>query len=72
MSKELREKMAKQAKVHAEKAKVGVRRARQKAISDLRKEGASEDTTRKLEKHVRSQYWHNYTLYIGTKMCIYV
>ena len=52
MSRELREKMAKQAKAHAEKAKVGVRRARQKAISDLRKESASEDTTRKLEKHV--------------------
>lgn len=52
MSKELREKLAKQAKVHAEKAKVGVRKVRQKAISDLRKEGASEDTTRKLEKHV--------------------
>lgn len=53
MSKELRESMVKQAKVHAEKAKVGVRKARQKAISDLRREGASEDTTRKLEKYVR-------------------
>ena len=52
MSKELREKMVKQAKVHAEKAKVGVRKARQKAISDVRKQSASEDTTRKLEKHV--------------------
>lgn len=58
MSKELREKMAKQAKVHAEKAKVGVRKARQKAISDLRKQGESEDTTRKLEKYVRILlYW---------------
>ena len=52
MSKELREKLAKQAKVHAEKAKVGIRKARQKAISDVRKESASEDTTRNLEKHV--------------------
>ena len=52
MSKELRETMVKQAKAHAEKAKVGVRKARQKAISDLRREDASEDTTRKLEKHV--------------------
>ena len=42
----------KQAKAHAEKAKVGIRKARQKAISDIRKKGASEDTTRKLEKHV--------------------
>lgn len=53
MSKELREKMVKQAKVHAEKAKVGVRKARQKAISDVRKQSASEDTTRKLEKHIQ-------------------
>ena len=52
MSKELREKLAKQAKVHAEKAKVGIRKARQKAISDVRKESVSEDTTRNLEKHV--------------------
>ena len=52
MSKELREAMVKQAKAHAERAKVGVRKARQKAISDLRREDASEDTTRKLEKHV--------------------
>ena len=55
MSKELRETMVKQAKVHAEKAKVGVRRARQKAISDIRKESVSEDTTRKVEKHVSGQ-----------------
>ena len=60
MSKELREKMAKQAKVQAEKAKVGVRKARQKAISDLRREAASEDTTRKLEKHVRTILCHNH------------
>lgn len=52
MSRELREKMVKEAKVYAEKAKVGVRKARQKAISDVRKESVSEDTTRKLEKHV--------------------
>lgn len=52
MSKEAREMMVKQAKIHAERAKVGVRKARQKAISDVRKESVSEDTTRKLEKHV--------------------
>lgn len=56
MSKELREKMVKEAKVHAEKAKVGVRKARQKAISDIRRESGSEDTTRKLEKHVSCNY----------------
>ena len=54
MSKELREKMVKQAKVHAEKAKVGIRKARQRAVSDIRKENVSEDTTRKIEKHVSS------------------
>jgi ribosome recycling factor len=59
MSKELRESMVKQAKAHAEKAKVGVRKARQKAISDLRREGASEDTTRKLEKHIQQMTEEN-------------
>ena len=54
MNKELREKMVKQAKVYAEKAKVGIRKVRQKAITDIRKENVSEDTTRKIENHVSS------------------
>ena len=56
MSRELRERMAKQAKAHAEKAKVGIRKARQKAVSDVRKENVSEDATRKIEKHVSSSW----------------
>ena len=58
----MREKMVKQAKVHAEKAKVEVRRARQSAISDLKKQRASEDTTWKLKKHVSK--------YIQQSLCL--
>jgi len=54
MSKELREKLAKMAKTHADSTKVGIRKARQKAMSDLKKkDGVSKDTVRKLEQHVR-------------------
>ena len=53
MTRELRENLVKLAKSHAEKAKVGVRKARQKGISDLkRKDSVSEDTVHRLEKFV--------------------
>ena len=53
MTKELRERLVKLAKSHAEKAKVGVRKARQKALIDLKKkDSVSKDAVRRLEKHV--------------------
>ncbi len=42
------------AKASAEKTKVGIRKARQKGITDIKiKDDVSKDTVRKLEKHVR-------------------
>ncbi len=42
------------AKASAEKTKVGIRKARQKGIAEIKiKEDVSKDTVRKLEKHVR-------------------
>ena len=53
MTKELRESLVKVAKVAAEKCKVGVRKARQKAVGDLKKKAdVSKDSVRRLEKHV--------------------
>lgn len=55
MTGELRESLAKLAKSHAEKAKVGVRKARQKGTADLKKKTSgsiSEDTVHRLEKYV--------------------
>ena len=46
--------MVKLAKAAAEKSKVGVRKARQKAMGDLKKKAdVSKDSVRRLEKHVR-------------------
>ena len=55
MTKELRESLVKQAKVHAEKAKVGIRKVRQKGISEARrsKDSVSKDTIHRVENHVR-------------------
>ena len=54
MTGELRESLAKLAKTHAEKAKVGVRKARQRGMADLKKtQSVSEDTVHRLEKYVR-------------------
>ena len=45
--------MVKVAKAAAEKGKVGVRKARQKAMADLKKKtDVSKDSVRRLEKHV--------------------
>ena len=54
VTKELRERLVKLAKVNAEKAKVGIRKARQKGISDVRKRKGtvSEDSIHRIEKHV--------------------
>lgn len=53
MTKELRERLVKVAKAAAEKSKVGVRKARQKAVGDLKKKTeVSKDSVRRLEKHV--------------------
>ena len=54
MTGELRESLAKLAKAHAEKAKVGVRKAKQKGVTDLKKtkSSVSEDTVHRLEKYV--------------------
>ena len=53
VSKELRQKLVKMAKAQAEKTKVGIRKARQKGITEIkRKSDVSKDTVRKLEKHV--------------------
>ncbi len=53
MSQELRVRLAKVAKTSADKTKGGLRKARQKALSDLKnKDNISKDTVRKLEKHV--------------------
>ena len=52
MTKELRESLVKVAKTAAEKCKVGVRKARQKALADLKKANASKDSVKRLEKHV--------------------
>ena len=53
MTKELRESLVKVAKGAAEKCKVGVRKARQKAMADLKKKtDVSKDSVRRLEKHV--------------------
>lgn len=54
MTGELRESLAKLAKTHAEKAKVGVRKAKQKGTADLKKtQSVSKDTVHRLEKYVR-------------------
>ena len=57
MTKELRERLVKLAKVNAEKAKVGIRKARQKGVSDVRKRKGtvSEDSIYRIEKHVSYQ-----------------
>ena len=52
MTKELRESLVKVAKTSAEKCKLGVRKARQKAMADLKKTDASKDSIKRLEKHV--------------------
>ncbi len=53
MTGELRESLAKLAKSHAEKAKVGVRKAKQKGVGDLKKKtSVSEDSVHRLEKYV--------------------
>lgn len=53
MTGELRESLAKLAKTHAEKAKVGVRKAKQKGVGDLKKQtSVSEDSVHRLEKYV--------------------
>lgn len=53
MTGELRESLAKLAKTHAEKAKVGVRKAKQKGVGDLKKKtSVSEDSVHRLEKYV--------------------
>ncbi len=56
-TKEQRESLVKLAKSHAEKTKVGIRRVRQKGISDCRKKKSkiSEDTLHRIEKHVRNK-----------------
>lgn len=49
--------MVKLAKVAAEKSKVGVRKVRQKAMTDLKKKTeVSKDSVRRIEKHVRELY----------------
>ena len=67
MTKELRESLVKVAKAAAEKCKVGVRKARQKAMADLKKKpDVTKDSVRRLEKHVsfyipvQSCYVHAY------------
>lgn len=57
-SKELRERLARDAKQHAEKAKIVIRRIRQKAISSLRKndEPISKDSLKRIEELVRVTY----------------
>ena len=58
MTKELRESLVKVAKGAAEKCKVGVRKARQKAMSDLKKKSdISKDSVKRLEKHVSACIW---------------
>ena len=54
MTKELRASLVKQAKAHAEKTKVGLRKVRQKGITEARKskKQISEDTIFRIEKHV--------------------
>lgn len=53
MTKELRESLVKLAKAHAEKTKTNIRKARQKAITDLRGvEDVSKDAVHRLETHV--------------------
>ena len=54
VTKELRASLVKQAKAHAEKTKVGLRKVRQRGITEARKnkEQVSEDTIYRLEKHV--------------------
>ena len=53
-SKELRDRLAKVAKEHAEKAKIGIRRTRQKAVSSIRKnkEGVSKDSIARIVEMV--------------------
>lgn len=54
MTGELRESLAKLAKTHAEKAKVGVRKAKQKGTADLKKtQSVSKDTVHRLEKYLQ-------------------
>lgn len=55
MTKEQRERLVKLAKSHAKNAKVGIRRVRQRGISDSRKKKSevSEDALRRVEKYVR-------------------
>lgn len=59
VTKELRESLVKLAKVNADKAKVGIRKARQKGISDVRKRKGtvSEDSIHRIEKHVSYIEW---------------
>ena len=51
---EVRENLQKSAKVVCEEAKIGIRKARQKGMSDVRKQkkGMSQDDARMLEGHV--------------------
>eukprot|EP00731_Ephydatia_muelleri_P026875 Em0018g975a len=54
MTKELRESLVKLAKAHAEKTKTNIRKARQKAIGDLRSvDDTSKDAVHRLEKHLQ-------------------
>lgn len=59
MTKEQRERLVKLAKSHAENAKVGIRRVRQRGISDSRKKKSevSEDALRRVEKYVRRYHY---------------
>ena len=65
MSGELRAKLTKVAKSSADKTKGGLRKARQKALSELKnRDNVSKDTIRKLEKHVSCA-----VLYIHVSIC---
>ena len=69
MSKELREKLVKMAKVHSEKTKIGVRKARQKGMAEVKKKGdVSKDSIRRLEKHVCCNVWFGVCVYLDI-MC---
>ena len=65
MSKDARTALVKVAKEAAEKAKVGIRRCRQKGISDARKrkDEVSEDDIKKTEKQVL--YWETRVFHIN-------
>lgn len=57
-SKELRDKLVKDAKVYAEKAKTVLRHVRQRSISDVRKKGKgiSSDSVKRIEDSVSIDY----------------